>query len=400
LVTRSNGAPARAAASNRPWRGNKQDLYEGGIRVPALVRWPGRIAAGTANDSLALSFDWFPTVADLFGLTVSDLPLRGRSLRAALLDGARLEREEPLFWESSEPADPASPGPTPDRFAVRRGRFKLVKQGTPGAASPELFDLDQDPGETQDLAAARPELVARLLADYRDWHHRFSEIELTGCELRGSVHLRGRRIELDGGALWLAADDRFVVHDGELSFQAWATPRTLGPTPRCVAEQPGAWRLTLDAAGRLVLEVTPPAPGAPVRLAGAAPLAAGVESRIAFTLQGLNRAPTRARLFVDGAPVAESSRLAAVHPSLERIRFGGADAACQPFLGELREPRFSLSTLTPEEIAAPGAAAAGPPCAESPAPAAGRAAPRPRSRPGSRRTHAGDPRRARRRRAR
>lgn len=141
-------------SSNGPLRGQKTDVYEGGHRVPAIARWPGRIRPGL-SDQTAMSFDLFPTLAELAGVgrLIPSLSLDGVSLRSLLLDRRPLPAR-PLFWRMR------------DRKAVRQGDWKLVSNGP---AEPQLFNLRQDVGETVDRSGAEPEIRARLLHYLARW---------------------------------------------------------------------------------------------------------------------------------------------------------------------------------------------------------------------------------------
>lgn len=141
------------------FRGQKYTLYEGGIRVPMVARWPGRIAAGRVS-SLAWSFqDFLPTAAELAGTPVPK-GIDGISILPALLGGKQKEHEE-LYWES--------PGYDRTRKvfieevplqAMRRGRLKAVRPEANGPV--EVYDLAKDPGESQNLTPARPDLAAEF----------------------------------------------------------------------------------------------------------------------------------------------------------------------------------------------------------------------------------------------
>jgi arylsulfatase A-like enzyme len=139
--------------SNGPLRGIKRDLYEGGIRVPFIARWPGRVPAGRAASGPFAFWDLLPTFAELAGAgdrVVSGLD--GRSFAATLL--GRPERQAahaPLYWAFYERGGAR---------ALREGRFKVVEQ--PMHSKPQLYDLEADLGEQQDLAGEHPELVERL----------------------------------------------------------------------------------------------------------------------------------------------------------------------------------------------------------------------------------------------
>jgi arylsulfatase A-like enzyme len=134
--------------SNGPFRGLKRELYEGGIRVPLIVRWPGRVRAGTTSAYPATLCDLMPTAAALAGAR-GKLRTDGVSLQSLLL-GGRAPRRGPLYWEFHEGGFAQ---------AVRMGGWKAVRKGVGGAV--ELYDLKADPGETRDVSARHPALVRR-----------------------------------------------------------------------------------------------------------------------------------------------------------------------------------------------------------------------------------------------
>ncbi len=141
---------------NGPFRGGKTQLLEGGIRAPLIVRWPGRVAAGTVSDALTASFDLFPTLTDLAELQPSDRSIDGRSL-LPLMEGLSANFDGPLFWEEIYNDQ--------RNFAVRNSRWKLHSDGS----QTELYDLRVDPGETTDQSANHPEVNARLLTALQQW---------------------------------------------------------------------------------------------------------------------------------------------------------------------------------------------------------------------------------------
>jgi arylsulfatase A len=134
--------------SNGPLRDLKFTLYEGGIRVPYIARWPGRIAAGTVTGLITDFADILPTFAALAGAKIPH-PVDGVSITPTLLGQARTQKlRNHFYWEAAP------------QQAVRQGDWKLYRAafGRP----PELYDLAQDLGETTNLAAAHPKVVARL----------------------------------------------------------------------------------------------------------------------------------------------------------------------------------------------------------------------------------------------
>ncbi len=135
--------------SNRPLRGEKGSLYEGGIRVPAIARWPGRIPAGTICTTPAITTDLHATFAALAGVAVPEGALDGVSLRPLFADPAAPLEREALFWHLPHyhHSTPAS--------AVRRGDWKLLEFFEDDRL--ELYQLADDPAETKNLASAEPE---------------------------------------------------------------------------------------------------------------------------------------------------------------------------------------------------------------------------------------------------
>lgn len=147
---------------NAGLRGAKYSVYEGGIRVPAIFRWPGRIEADRIVDDPAAHIDLLPTLLDYAGIPVPPQPeIDGRSLRPVLdgLEGAPDPRTLFMWYAGERRATYADPEPYPGGMA-RRGQFKMVN-GT------ELYDLLDDPGESNNLADFRPELLRDLDQAYR-----------------------------------------------------------------------------------------------------------------------------------------------------------------------------------------------------------------------------------------
>jgi arylsulfatase A-like enzyme len=142
--------------NNAPLREGKGRIYEGGQRVPLMVRWPGKIEEGSLNSAIVHAVDLYPTILEAAKVGVAEeQPLDGLSLLPVLTEGAKIEREAIFTWF-----------PFPQGGAtVRSGNYKLVKRFETSAARPnliELYDLETDIGETNDLAKEKPGVVARL----------------------------------------------------------------------------------------------------------------------------------------------------------------------------------------------------------------------------------------------
>ena len=146
---REGGADPQFFGSAGALRGIKRDLYEGGIRVPMIARWPGTVPAGRVSDHVWAHWDVFPTVAELAG-AAAPTGLDGRSAASALR-GRPQASSDFLYWEFHERGF---------QQAVRMGKWKAVRL-KPDAPL-ELYDLDADGAEAQDVASANPEVIARI----------------------------------------------------------------------------------------------------------------------------------------------------------------------------------------------------------------------------------------------
>ena len=153
--------PGEPPTRNAPLRSGKGSLYEGGIRVPLMVRWPGVTPRGAVSDAPVLLADLFPTLLRAAGRPVPD-SIDGLDLSALLRDpAARLGRDAlyfhyPHYYETTTPVG-----------AIRTGDWKLLEYFEDGRI--ELYDLAADPGEKRNLAAAEPARAAELRTRLARW---------------------------------------------------------------------------------------------------------------------------------------------------------------------------------------------------------------------------------------
>jgi len=148
---------------NSPFRAGKGFLYEGGLRVPLIVRWPGRIPAGRVTDVPTINTDWLPTLLELAGAPRPQ-KLDGESFAAHLTGGEGRTRK--LHWHFPHYTNQGSrPG-----GAMREGDWKFIEHYDSPPGDAELYNLARDPGETTNLAAQEPgrvEAMRRALASWR-----------------------------------------------------------------------------------------------------------------------------------------------------------------------------------------------------------------------------------------
>lgn len=163
-----NGGFNAFGASNAPLRGEKMTVFEGGIRVPAVIRWPGQVQPGTENHRMISVMDVFPTLARAVGIeTKNSKPLDGKNVWP-LAPSSRFEaRNGDVFFVAEQPTA------TPYFYAVIRDHWKLVQVIHEDLYTKRvdnlLYDIAADPAETNDLAGEKPELVATLASSIASW---------------------------------------------------------------------------------------------------------------------------------------------------------------------------------------------------------------------------------------
>jgi arylsulfatase A-like enzyme len=159
------------ATYNTPFRAGKGFCYEGGLRVPLIVRWPDKVKAGVVVDTPVISTDWMPTLLALAGITAPG-KLDGASLAGLLLRGEALA-PRPLFWHLPHYTNQGSR----PSGAIREGDWKLIEHYEDGRC--ELFNLVRDPGETTDLSAKEAARVADLRGKLEKWRREVGAQENT-----------------------------------------------------------------------------------------------------------------------------------------------------------------------------------------------------------------------------
>jgi arylsulfatase A len=159
------GNRQRPVTTNLGLRLGKGHVYEGGVRVPLIVHWPGVTRAGSTSDVPAITGNFFPTLCEMAGLGGAPVAEEYRSL-VPLLRGSGEAEPRPLFWHYPHYH---SEGATP-HGAIRDGDWRLVEFFEDGRA--ELYHLRDDPAETRDLAAERPEKARELREKLRAWREK------------------------------------------------------------------------------------------------------------------------------------------------------------------------------------------------------------------------------------
>jgi arylsulfatase A-like enzyme len=146
-----------------PLRAGKATAFEGGIRVPAIMRWPGHLKPGSSSQQVMTMMDYFPTLTGAAGVKPGNkLPMDGKNLWPAITSGKVEPRDDIFFAVESNNAL---------RFAVHRREWKLVREVPQSKGEPKdyLFHIEDDPNEKNDVADKNPKLVADLVENLERW---------------------------------------------------------------------------------------------------------------------------------------------------------------------------------------------------------------------------------------
>ncbi|MBT8185285.1 MAG: sulfatase-like hydrolase/transferase, partial [Eudoraea sp.] len=160
IFTSDNGPHLEGGAdpdyfdSNGIYKGYKRDLYEGGIHVPMIAKWSGKIEEGSSTDHVSAFWDVLPTIAELIHANVNE-KIDGISFLPTLLKKNTQQEHDHLYWEFHEKGG---------RQAIRKDNWKLVRYDIENNGKYELYNLKQDPSEANDLSEDLPEKVVELSA--------------------------------------------------------------------------------------------------------------------------------------------------------------------------------------------------------------------------------------------
>jgi arylsulfatase A-like enzyme len=169
-----------------PFTGKKTELLEGGLRIPAIVRWPGKIKAGSVSTQVSMSMDWMPTFVSIAGGKIHpDFPSDGMDLTPALMGGAPVSRK--VYWRYRQN----------EQRAMRDGNMKWLKINE----NQFLFDVVRDPLERANLSRKQPEVFERMAREWDEWNATM----LDGSGLGYSYHFNSSQLAdhytpRDGGA--------------------------------------------------------------------------------------------------------------------------------------------------------------------------------------------------------
>ncbi len=158
VYTSDNGGKGNVT-SNFPLKGAKHNLYEGGIRVPLIIRWPGKIPSGKVCGKPLISNDFYPTILDLAQIPlIPEQHMDGISFKKLLTGEGKIKKREALYWHYPHGVF---------QGAIRMGDYKLIYNYKTGEA--ELYNLVKDPGENTDISKDNEEQLQRMKKMLREW---------------------------------------------------------------------------------------------------------------------------------------------------------------------------------------------------------------------------------------
>lgn len=203
---------------NGGMRGRKAQVHEGGVRVPCFIRWPGKIEAGTMIKDLAAHIDLMPTLIDLCKIKAPRMPPSdGVSLAKLLLGKQKTIAKRPIFTHVSYNTEIK---PWPGALRNETHRFVIKKEG-----EPELYDMVNDPAETNNLAVAQSQLTANLQRAYMEWYEEVTGMMQPippaplGYDDAKTVHLPAHEAKISGGQTYRYNPNGWA-HDWLISWKS------------------------------------------------------------------------------------------------------------------------------------------------------------------------------------
>lgn len=364
LLASDNGGTPATRVSNGELRGFKKDVFEGGIRSPLYLRWPGTFEPGRSS-GIVTALDLpttFLSLAGVGGLDDRDGENLAPYFSRQLQDIGKQRR---LFWMHKVKGDHKGrrkfdPAYAQHSWAVREGNWKVVYEPL-DSGSPMLFDLSTDPGEKKDLAALMPSRVDQLYMSYLDWKRQASQLPLQIEALNGSVTQSQHALHFSQGASGIPGRVEYGYHplqnitDQDFTFMVsirLASRESVG-TP--IASQPGAWSLRVNADGGLALTLSGQR-GRQQTIVSRLKISPGVRYELVFSIVGMKNLPNYVRLFsrTEGQQafqlVGEGVGIASVGDNQYPIQLGGGPGDSGVLNGELAEPAFFLAPFNLDEL--------------------------------------------------
>lgn len=319
-------------------RGSKHTTFEGGIKAPMIVRWPGHVAPGSKNRNLVASMDIFPTLAEIVGLNTSEAIVDGQSL-VPLLNGSREFPDRLLFWEHKAPGDTIE-------YAVRDKRWKYIIDNK-GNNRKYLFNLNQDPGETTNLLNQYPNVVNQLQAAYEAWRWDTAEVRYEVNKTKGNATINGKTMSFgkEYGYAQVPHNTRFNPDIFAFTINLWVDPNTESDKPRRLVSKGLVWRVFLASNDKLRFMAMRHSDSKYFTVESTATVPKNQWTHIAITME----LDGELKIFINGK-LDTSTTYVPIRADRRVLDIGNSQSLNQPFFGSIYDLRFFNDALTGEEI--------------------------------------------------
>lgn len=357
ILTGDNGpTKSNHDIESLPLNGAKATVFQGGVRLPLIARWPAVIDNAVSVDSPITAIDLAPTFLEIAGAPSPDPRFSGTSFLNLLTAPSQstFNRSDPLFWTYKNKANQMTDPARDDTYAVRDGKWKLIVD--PDATY--LFNLRNDPEESNNQAALKPGKVKALTSLYQDWKLETAALPFTASSFVGDATAIADGFSFGGaGAVVLDTDNRFDFGVRDFSFAAIVNKADLTATgqSQVIAEKAGGWRLAISATGELEVVLTE-SNGA-VTVTGGPVIPPNQDWLAGFTVLTFKNDPPRIALFSEPYQ-AGIEPIAAIHAdgpdqtafTEAPVTIGGDAAAEQGFAGTITRIRPFITRLTPMQM--------------------------------------------------
>lgn len=335
----NGGTLAQHPAGIANLRGEKNTMFEGGIKVPMIVKWPGHILPGSRNDDIVMTMDILPTLAEIIDLDLSASEIDGQSF-LSLLQGGDNFPDRLLFWEIQGARNSL-------KYAVRDGRWKYVED-TRNSRFKYLFNVNQDPGEIVNLIDERSGVAEQMRAAYQAWRWDTTEIDYIINNTKGETIVNGDLLTFgpNPGLARVLNDSKLNPDNFSLSISLWVKPSTENSGVSRLVAKGQAWRVLLNRNGNIIFNGSLHSdPTQSLNLTSVKQIPKNIWTHITLTMEY----DKDLKMYVNGV-LDTSTKYEILRADRRRLDIGNSAALNQPFLGSIYNLKFFNDELTADEV--------------------------------------------------
>jgi len=335
FLSDNGGAGPNHPNGNGNLKGFKHDLYQGGIKVPFIVRWPGQIAPNSQNTSLSFSFDIYPTIAEIIGIGIGQVD--GISILPAF-KGTLMTGRGIVYWEYRNGKSNIF------NYAVRRGVFKLVYED----GVKYLYRIDQDGGEKNNIISSNPTEANKLDGFYKTWRMAVAKLPYEIVSSQGVIIPQSELFQFNqpGGVLVIKDNSQFNPDNKEFSISLWVKPSAavISDNQRLVGKG-SDWRLMLNKARRLNFIYQPANSSTPSTLTSTSSLPTNQWSHVVISM--IQRG--KLKIYINGNLNIETNYVM-IKANENNVTIGANEVGSQAFVGQIYKPTFYNTEFLPKEV--------------------------------------------------